>query len=161
MSRYWNSRGKLRNNRWELSVDDHTQVSRYTQVWQHFYLASVPFSLFLPEEIFFLKAFILKFILSENQAIQNLQIMSFWIMMPYACVESQNWGFEEKMTSVILFVYMMSLWIERKLYRAPFHSEESEAQGVAASQREKHGRVPTLRTVLSVSYHYGLHLCNK
>lgn len=70
-------------------------------------------------------------------------------------------GFEEKITSVILFVYMISLWIERKLYRSPFHSEESEAQGVAASQREKHGRVVTLRTELvSVACCYGLHLCN-
>lgn len=28
--------GKLRNNRWELCVDYHTQVSLYTQVWQRF-----------------------------------------------------------------------------------------------------------------------------
>lgn len=42
---------KLRNNRWKLCVDYHTQVSLYTHL-AAFYLAFVPFPLLHPEEIF-------------------------------------------------------------------------------------------------------------
>lgn len=56
--------GKLRNNRWELSVDYHTQVS-CTHKFGSILPSSGAFFLFHPKEIFLTIAF--KFTLSESR----------------------------------------------------------------------------------------------
>lgn len=58
--------GKLRNNRWELSVDYHTQVS-----------CTHKFGSILPRSFFFFLSIAFKFTLSKMQMIQNLQIIPF------------------------------------------------------------------------------------